>query len=80
VAGAFSATYSFDIFINVLEEELSQSIVQALVAEEMSAELLPELTDLTTSRGPSPRRQSVWKAAEQFVDTRKLSGRTVKLT
>jgi hypothetical protein len=63
--------------LHVWEKQLVPGIVQALVAEDMAAGVLPELTSLHLSgyRG-SP---SVEKAAEQFVDTREFSGRAVRL-
>jgi hypothetical protein len=63
--------------VNVWEEQFVPGILQALVAEGMTAGVLPELTLLHMSgyRG-SP---SVVIAAEQFIATRKLSGSTVTL-
>jgi hypothetical protein len=55
-----------------------RGILQALVAEGMAAGVLPELATLTLWKyHTSP---SMTKAAEQFVATRKLSGRTVSLS
>jgi hypothetical protein len=59
-------------------QQLVPGIVRALVADEdMATEVLPEPTRLRLTRyRESP---SVVKAAEQFVATRGLSGRTVSL-
>jgi hypothetical protein len=59
-------------------EKLVPGIVQALAAGDMTAEVLPELTSLCLVRYRSSL--SVAKVAEQFVVTRKLSGRTISLT
>ena len=64
--------------VNVFEKELVPSIVQALVAEDTGTEVLPDLSTLHLSR--PHRSPSVEKAAEQFIATRRLSGRTVHLT
>jgi hypothetical protein len=63
--------------VYVLEKPLVPGIVQALVAEDMATEVLPELTSLRLSGYRSS--PFVAKAAEQFVATRRLSGRTVSL-
>ena len=63
--------------VYVSEEQLLPSIVQALIAEEMSTEVLPELISLSLQG--YDRDPFVSKAVEQFVATRKLSGRTVNL-
>ena len=65
--------------VSVFGEQLVPSITQALVAEEMSIEVLPELTWLSL-KGYGISRPAVSLKAEQFVATRKLSGRTVRLT
>ena len=62
----------------VVSEKLVPSIVQALVADNMTAEVLPGLT-LLQLRGYR-RTSSVAKAAEQFVAARGLTGRTISLT
>ena len=59
-------------------ENLVPSIVQALVADDMTAEVLPELT--TLQLGSFRRIPSVAKAAERFVAARRLTGRTISLT
>ena len=65
--------------VEVWKEKLLPGIVQALVAEDLTPEIvLPELTSLCLKG--YRRSPSVAKAAEQFVATRKLSGRTVYLT
>ena len=66
-------THVTDVVVS--DAQLSQSIVRALVAEEMSTELLPELTYLKFQA-----TQSIRKTAEQFIDTCNLSGRAVKLS
>ena len=63
--------------VTVWERKVIPGIVQALVMED-AAEVLPELT--TLSLPWNVRTPSVVKAAEQFVVTRWLSGRTVHLT
>jgi hypothetical protein len=63
--------------VYVLNDRLVPVIVQALVTEDMAAGVLPELTSLHLSG--YRKSSSVAKAAEQFVATRKLSGRTVNL-
>jgi hypothetical protein len=63
--------------VHVWGEQIVPGIVQALVIEDMATEILPELNLLSLSRyRDSP---SVAKVVEQFVTTRKLSGRTVTL-
>jgi hypothetical protein len=62
----------------VVSEKLVPSIVQALVADEMTAEVFPELTSLQLRR--YRRTPSVAKAAEQFVAARGLTGCTISLT
>ena len=59
-------------------EKLVPGIAEALVAEDMTPEVLPELTSLQL--GGYRRFPSVAKAAEKFVTTRRLSGRIVSLT
>jgi hypothetical protein len=59
-------------------EQLVPGIVQALVVEDMATEVLPELTRLHLKE--YRKSPSVAKDAEQFVTTRKLSGRTVSLS
>ena len=72
----------FRLFTHVTQvyvlEKLVPSIVPTLVVEDMTAEVLPELT--TLQLGGYCRSETVAKAAKQFVSTRKLSGRTVSLT
>ena len=72
----------FQLFTHVTQvsvsEKLVPSIVPALVAEDMTAEVLPELTLLHL--GGYRRFASVAKAAEQFVIARLFSGRNVSLT
>ena len=63
--------------VTVWERKVIPGIVQALVMED-AAGVLPELT--TLSLPWNVRNPSVVKAAEQFVATRRLSGRTVHLT
>ena len=64
--------------VYVWVKQLVPGIVQALVAEDMAAEVLPELTLLhLIGYLSSP---SVVNVAEQFADTRRLSGRAVSLT
>ena len=71
----------FQLFAHVTQvyvwENLVPSIVQALAAEDMTAEVLPELTSLYLSGYRS--FPSVAKVVEQFVATRRLSGRSVSL-
>jgi hypothetical protein len=62
--------------------EFVSGIVRALVAEDVAADVLPELTSLHVNgylnfRSTSPSAAST---AEQFVARRKLSGRTVALS
>ena len=61
-----------------VREELVPGIVQALAGEDMTAEVLPELSWLRLDRYRSS--PSVMKAAGQFVATRKLSGRPIFLS
>ena len=63
--------------VTVGETKVVQGIVQALVMED-AAGVLPELTTLYLSG--YRRTPSVAKAAEQFVATRRLAGRTVHLS
>ena len=63
--------------VTVWDKQLVPGIVQALLMEDMAVGVLPELTTLRLGRYRSTA--SVAKAAEQFVATRKLSGRTVEL-
>jgi hypothetical protein len=63
--------------VHVWEKKLVPGIMQALVAEDVAAGVLPELTSLHLSGYRSS--PSVVKAAEQFVNTRSLFGRTVHL-
>jgi hypothetical protein len=58
--------------------QLVPSTVRALAEEDMTVEVLPELTLLHLSG--HDRFPSVAKTVEQFVETRELSGRTVSLT
>jgi hypothetical protein len=58
-------------------EQLVPSIVRALDSDDMTAEVLPELTSLQLR--DYLRFPSVEKAAERFAATRRLSGRTVSL-
>ena len=69
--------------VSVFGGQLVPSITQALVAEEMSIEVLPELTWLSLIGYQALRAISQYAVrlkAERFVATRKLSGRTVRLT
>ena len=72
----------FQLFAHVTRvyvwDQLVPSIVQALAAEDMTAEVLPELTSLYLSGYRS--FPSVAKVVKQFVATRRLSGRSVSLT
>ena len=72
----------FRLFTHVTQvcvsEKLVPSVVPALVVEDMTADVLPELTSLQLVG--YRRSASVAKAAEQFVTTRKLFGRTISLT
>jgi hypothetical protein len=63
--------------IHVWVKKLVPGIVQSLVADDMTIEVLPELTKLRLSG--YHKSPSVAKAAEQFIATRRLSGRTVSL-
>jgi hypothetical protein len=62
--------------VNVTEQ-LVPGIVQALVTEDVATEVLPELTRLRLKE--YRKSPSVAKAADQFVATRRLSGRMVAL-
>ena len=64
--------------LNVFEKQLVPGVVQALIAEDMAPEVLPELSTLHLIGSRS--NPSVVKAVEQFVAARRLSGRTVLLT
>ena len=64
--------------VRVSEEQLVPSIMQALVAEDMTTPVLPELFSLHLEEHSGT--PSVVKAANQFVVTRKLSGHTVFLS
>jgi hypothetical protein len=70
----------FELFAHVkhldVSDELVPSVSHALVAEDMAEGVLPELTSLRLSNRTS---LSTTRLAEQFVATRELSGRTVKL-
>jgi hypothetical protein len=72
----------FQLFTHVtkvyVSEKLVPNIVPALVVEDMTAEVLPDLTSLQLCG--YRRLASVAEAAEQFVTTHRLSGRTVSLT
>ena len=63
--------------VTVWERKVIPGIVQALVMED-AAGVLPELTTLSLSG--YHHTPSVAKAAEQFVATRRLAGRTVHLS
>ena len=63
--------------VTVWEKQVVPGIVQALVMEDVAVGVLPELTTLCLYEYHST--PSVAKAAEQFVATRRLSGRTVDL-
>ena len=71
----------FQLFAHVTRvyvwDQLVPSIVQALATEDMTAEVLPELTLLYLSGYRS--FPSVAKIVKQFVATRRLSGRSVSL-
>ena len=73
----------FQPFTHVRELRVSgqvvPDIVQALVAEDMVAGVLPELTQLFVEEGDF-HTPTVVEAAEQFVAVRKLSGRTISLS
>ena len=64
--------------VRVSEEQLVPSIVQALVTEDMATAVLPELFSLHLEEYSGA--PSVVEAAERFVATRRLSGRTVFLS
>jgi hypothetical protein len=72
----------FQLFTHVREihvfEQLVPNIVQALVTEAMDIGVLPELTSL--SLNGYRKSPSAAKAAEEFVATRRASGRTVSLS
>ena len=63
--------------VSVFGEQLLPGIVMALVAAEMGAGVLPELTSLFLNGYRSS--PSVAKVAEQFIATRGFSGRAVDL-
>jgi hypothetical protein len=63
--------------VNVSEKQFVPDVVKALVAEDMAAGVLPELTSLFLSGYYS--FPTVAKTVEQFVATRRLSGRTIRL-
>jgi hypothetical protein len=64
--------------VRVSEEQLLPSIVQVLVTEDMATAILPKLFSLHLEE--YSRTPSVVEAAERFVATRRLSGRTVFLS
>jgi hypothetical protein len=64
-------------WVDVLERRLVPGIVQALVMEDMDAEVLPELSWLSLMGYSAPR--FVANAAMQFVARRRLSGRGIAL-
>jgi hypothetical protein len=67
--------------LTVADVELVPGIVQALVAEGTTTEVLPELTSLhLRGRSILPSAAKAAELPEQFVTTRKLSGRTVHLS
>lgn len=72
----------FQLFTHVMEihvfEQLVPDIVQALTTEVMDIGILPELTSL--SLNGYRRSPSAVKVAEEFVATRRVSGRTVSLS
>jgi hypothetical protein len=72
----------FQLFTHVTQvyvlAQLVPSVLQALAADDMTSEVLPELTSLQL--GGSRRLPSVAKAAEQFVARRGLTGRTLSLS
>ena len=72
----------FRLFTQVREihvfEQLVPNIVQALVVEAMDIGVLPELTSL--SLNGYRKSPSAAQAAEEFVATRSVSGRTVSLS
>jgi hypothetical protein len=63
--------------VDVSEKRLVLGIVRALNAEDMATGVLPELTSLRLKEYHSS--PPVAEAAEQFIATRRLSGRTVTL-
>ena len=63
--------------VNVSEKQFVPDVVKALVAEDMAAGVLPELTSLFLSGYYN--FPTVAKTVEQFVATRGLSGRTIRL-
>jgi hypothetical protein len=64
--------------VRVSEEQLVPSIVQALVTEDLATAVLPELFSLHLEEYSGT--PSVVEAAERFVATRRLSGRTLFLS
>ena len=64
--------------VRVSEEQLVPSIVQALVTEDMTMAILPELFSLHLEEHSAT--PPVVEAAKQFVATRRLSGHTVFLS
>ena len=64
--------------VRVSEEQLVPSIVQALVTEDMTTAILPELFSLHLKEHFGT--PSVVEAAKQFVTTRRLSGHSVFLS
>jgi hypothetical protein len=74
----FFRPFTYVTRFNVFDKDLVPGIVQALVVEDTATEVFPELSTLHLSESRSS--PSVEKAAEQFVATRRLSGRTVHLT
>ncbi len=71
----------FQLFTHVREihvfDQLVPDVVQALVTEDMDMGVLPELTSVILNG--YRKYPSVAKAAEEFVVTRRLSGRTIFL-
>ena len=72
----------FQLFAHVkhldVSGEIVRSVSQALVTEDMAAGVFPELDSLDLI-GSYSKHESVTRLARQFVATRELSGRTVKL-
>ena len=64
--------------VYIFEATFVPGIVEALAVQDMATEVLPELTTLRLIGYRSSL--SVEKAAEKFVATRRLAGRTVYLT
>jgi hypothetical protein len=62
--------------VRVSAKELGPAIARALVSEGTTTEILPELTKLELSGDDGA--SSVGKAVEQFVATRRLSGRAIE--